>query len=89
MKTTYILALAIGAVLCAGLFAWKLRRCGVKPMTALIALPLSAVLGVVLARVSYFLLEYRDITVRYDGLGGLLSTKPSWAAVQAWCWPSC
>lgn len=76
MKTTYILALAIGAVLCAGLFAWKLRRCGVKPMTALIALPLSAVLGVVLARVSYFLLEYRDITVRYDGLGGLLSTKP-------------
>lgn len=76
MKTTYILALAIGAVLCAGFFAWKLRRCGVKPMTALIALPLSAVLGVVLARISYFLLEYRDITVRYDGMGGLLSTKP-------------
>lgn len=76
MTTTYILALAIGAVLCAGLFAWKLRRGGMKPTLALIALPLSAALGVVMARISYFLLEYRDITVRYDGLGGLLSTKP-------------
>ncbi len=76
MTTTYILALAIGAVLCAGLFAWKLHRGGMKPMLALIALPLSAVLGVVMARISYFLLEYRDITVRYDGLGGLFSTKP-------------
>ena len=76
MTTTYILTLTIGAVLCAGLFAWKLRRGGMKPLTALIALPLAAVNGVVLARLSYFLLEFRDVTVRYDGLGGLLSTKP-------------
>ncbi|MBR6669011.1 MAG: prolipoprotein diacylglyceryl transferase [Clostridia bacterium] len=76
MTTTYILALVIGAVLCAGLFGWKLHRGNLKPETALIALPLSLLGGVVMARLSYFLLELRDMYVEYDGLGGLLSTSP-------------
>ena len=76
MTTAYILALSIGAVLCAGLFAWKLRMGGMKPVLALAALPLAAILGLVMARLAYFLLEFRDMYVDYDGFAGLLSTKP-------------
>lgn len=75
MNATYLLALLIGAVLCAGLFAWKLGG-GKKAGTALIALPLGIVLGTVMARLTYFALEFRDMYVRYDGFGGLLSLKP-------------
>lgn len=76
MNTAYFSALTIGAVLCAGLFAWKLRRGGMKPVTALIALPLTLLLGMVMARVLYFALEFRDMYVKHDGFGGLLSTSP-------------
>ena len=76
MTTTYIFGLLIGAVICAGLFAWKLRRGGLKPLTALLTLPLAAILGLVMARLIYFALEFRDMYVDYDGFGGLLSIKP-------------
>lgn len=76
MTTTYIFGLLIGAVICAGLFAWKLHRGGRKPLTALLALPLAAILGLVMARLIYFALEFRDMYVKHDGFGGLLSGKP-------------
>lgn len=76
MNMKYILGLLAGAVIWMALFAWKLRRSGQRPVTALMALPLAAVLGVLLAKVLYFILEFRDIYVTYDGFGGLLSTNP-------------
>ena len=76
MNTTYIFGLLIGAVICAGLFAWKLRRGGLKLLTALLTLPLAAILGLVMARLIYFALEFRDMYVDYEGFGGLLSIKP-------------
>lgn len=76
MNTIYFVALAIGAVLCAGLFAWKLHRSGLRGMSALIALPLSALLGLVMARVTYFALEFRDMYVKHEGFAGLLSKNP-------------
>ena len=85
MNMMYFLALTIGAVICAGLFAWKLRRAGLKTMAAWIALPLSAVLGLVMARLIYFALEFRDMYVKYDGFAGLLSANPKEFSVIGGC----
>lgn len=76
MNTTYIFGLLIGAVICAGLFAWKLHCAGLKPLTAFLARDLAIILGLVMARLIYFALEFRDMYVDYDGFGGLLSIKP-------------
>lgn len=85
MNTTYFLALMIGAVLCAGLFAWKLHRAGLKTASAWIALPLSCVLGLVMARVAYFALEFRDMYVKHDGFAGLLSRNPQEFSIIGGC----
>lgn len=76
MNGTYIFSLVIGAVLCAGLFAWKLHRHGLRMQTALIGLPVAAVLGLIAAKAGYFLLELRDQWARY-GLAGLWTERPS------------
>ena len=85
MNTIYFLALTIGAVLCAGLFAWKLRRANLKASAAWFALPLSAVLGLVMARMAYFALEFRDMYVKHDGFAGLLSPNPQEFSIIGGC----
>ena len=76
MTATYILALMIGAVICTGLFAWKLRRAGLKTTIVWTALPLTLTLGFLMSKILYFVLELRDQLVRYDGVGGLFSIVP-------------
>lgn len=72
MNSTYLLTLALGAVLCAGLFAWRARE--VKP--ALIALPLTIVLGGVMAKLLYFVTKLPEQIDNY-GIGGILRTRPA------------
>lgn len=76
MNATYFLCLVIGAVICTGLFAWKLHCCGLRIQTALIGLPLAAVLGLIVSKLGYFLLELRDQWARY-GLAGLITDRPA------------
>lgn len=76
MNAAYFAGLGVSAVLCAMLFAWKLRRAGLKMQTAWTGLPLSIVLGLVCSKVGYFLLELRDQYTRY-GMAGLLTDVPS------------
>lgn len=76
MTTQYFIALLSGAAVCAALFAWRLRTAGMKSGIALISLALSLPMGLISARIIYFLLEMRDMLVRYDGMGGLLSANP-------------
>ena len=76
MNTTYCLAILIGAAICTALFAWKMHSAKLKPLTALLALPLAVVLGAVMAKLVYFVLELRDMLVTYDGVSGILSMKP-------------
>ncbi len=73
MNSTYFLCLTIGAVICTGLFVWKLQRSGLKTTAALILLPLGAVLGLVASKAGYFLLELRDMLAKHEGLTGLIS----------------
>ena len=70
MNSTYFLFLTIGAVICAGLFAWRLRAW--KP--ALAALPLAALLAAIGAKGLYFLAKLPEQLDNY-GLGGLLRTR--------------
>lgn len=76
MNGTYFLGLALGAAVCTGLFAWRLHRRGMNPRTALLALPVAILLGLVMSKVGYFLLELRDQYARY-GMAGLLTDRPS------------
>ncbi len=76
MNSTYFLCLTLGAVLCTGLFVWKLHRGSLKTSAALIALPLAAVLGLVASKVGYFLLQLRNQLAIYGGLAALLSDRP-------------
>lgn len=76
MNGTYLLLLGIGAVLCTGLFAYMLKRQGVKTAAAWVALPIAVVLGVVLSKASYFLLDFQEVYENY-GFGALLRTRPS------------
>lgn len=76
MTILYMIAMLSGAVICAALFAWRLRAAGMKPITALRSLLLGLPLGLISARGIYFLLEMRDMLVRYDGMSGLLSANP-------------
>lgn len=75
MNSTYFLCLTIGAVICTGLFAWRLRRNGLKAAVALLTLPLGLIFGLVAAKVSYFFLDFRN-AYGADGWAGLLSTRP-------------
>ncbi len=75
MNLTYFVTLLIGAVLCAGLFSWKLSRAGLKPAAAWLTLPLAVLLGLAASKVVYFLLEFRDQFVTY-GWAGLLTDRP-------------
>lgn len=76
MNAAYIVCLLIGAVICAGLFAWKLKQYHLPMHTALAGLPLAAVLGLIAAKAGYFLLELRDQWARY-GIAGLWTDRPS------------
>lgn len=72
MNSTYLLALTLGALLCAGLFAWRLKS--VKP--ALVTLPIAIVLAAVMAKAVYYLAKLPEQFDNY-GLGGLLRTRPA------------
>lgn len=76
MNTTYFLGMGLAAVVCTGLFAWRLRRGGADVRTAAAALPLAILLGLVMSKAGYFLLELRDQYARY-GMAGLLTDRPS------------
>lgn len=76
MNSTYFLFLGIGAILCTGLFAWKLQRAGQKTSIALLSLPLALVLGTVLSKLVHFLLLFRDQYGAF-GLEGLFRTNPT------------
>ncbi len=76
MNISYFIGLGMSAAICTGLFAWKLHRSGRTSQTALLALPLAVFLGLVMAKVCYFLLEFRDQYVTY-GLAGLWTDRPT------------
>lgn len=76
MNTTYILCLLAGAVLCSGLFAWRLKRWGMKPLLALAALPMAILLAAVMAKGVYFLAKLPEQLDNY-GIGGLFRTRPA------------
>lgn len=76
MNCTYFLGLALGAAVCTGLFAWRLNRRGMNARAALMVLPVAVLLGLLLSKVGYFLLELRDQYTRY-GIAGLLTDRPS------------
>lgn len=76
MNGTYFLGLALGAVICTGLFAWRLHRREMNAHAALVTLPAAVLLGLVMSKLSYFLLELRDQYTRY-GMAGLLTERPS------------
>lgn len=76
MNTPFLLTLCIGAVICAVLFAWQLKKQKMNPAVALAALPLGAALGLVLSKLLYCLLLYSRQFARY-GLAALLRDKPS------------
>lgn len=72
MNSTYFLFLAVGAALCTGLYAWRLKSA--KP--ALVTLPLAIVLAAVMAKAVYFLAKLPEQFDNY-GLGGILRTRPA------------
>lgn len=76
MNGTYFLCLLAGALVCSGLFAWRLRGRGVKPLLALVALPIAVVLAATLSKAVYFLAKLPEQLDNY-GLGGLLRTRPA------------
>lgn len=76
MNTSYLLILSIGAVICAFLFAWRLKRQAMNACCALIALPLGVLFGAVLSKGLYCLLLYSKQFGRY-GFQALLRDKPA------------
>lgn len=76
MNQSYLLLLSFGAVICAFLFAWRLKKRGLSVMCAPLALAAGIVLGVVLAKVLYCLMMFSSQFKRY-GLEALLRTKPA------------
>lgn len=76
MNTSYLLCLLAGVLLCGGLFAWRLRQRGMKPLLALIALPLAVLLAAALSKGVYFLAKLPEQLDNY-GLGGLFRTRPA------------
>lgn len=84
MNLTYFLGLILGALVCTGLFAWRLRRGGLKTATARTALPLGLILGLVVSKAGYFLLELRDQYTRY-GMAGLFTDRPSEFSFYSGC----
>lgn len=76
MNGSYFLFLTIGAVLCTGLFAWRLRRIGMKAAGAFITLPLAAVLCMTASKLGFFLLDFGEQFQTY-GFEALLRTRPA------------
>lgn len=76
MNGTYFLFLTIGAVICTGLFAWKLYLKKEKPALSLLALPLAALLGTMMSKMTYVLLKAGEQFDNY-GLSAFLRTQPA------------
>lgn len=76
MTFSYFLFLGIGAVICTGLFAWKLDRQNLSPALAPVALVLALVLGTLLSKVLYVLLLFPSLFDNY-GIAALWRTEPT------------
>lgn len=61
----YVLAIVLSLVLSLGVYGLRLHRANMKPRAALLALPLSALLGFVLAKVLYVLLQTNYVWRRW------------------------
>ena len=59
MNGNYFLFLTIGAVICTGLFAWKLQRGGLRAVCAWTALPMALVFGLVMSKLTFYLLKFQ------------------------------
>ena len=75
MNASYTLVMLAGALLAAGLFAWRLKKAGLRPACALIALPLWAACGYIGAKALYFLLMINR-ELRFFSLAQLLRFSP-------------
>ena len=82
--TDYAACLAVCVCVCFGCFAFSLHRAGMKPVAALVALPLCVVLGAVFAKLFYVLLLASSQFPRF-GWGAFLRTEPRSFSVVGGC----